>query len=112
MRGFFAALRMTRLKELLIRRVDHFCVRSLAVLGSVQGKGRGEGVRFALGADAHLSRKVRGEDGAPDPVAVGQEMREGCSAGGTGFFLRLRTEARRVRARSLAWSILFQKPTK
>jgi hypothetical protein len=42
-----------------------------------------------------------------------QPMREGCSA--WLFFLvlrRLRTELRRVRARSLAWSIFFQKPTK
>jgi hypothetical protein len=34
-------------------------------------KAGGEEVRFALGANAHLSRKVRGEDGAPDLVAVG-----------------------------------------
>jgi hypothetical protein len=38
---------------------------------------------------------------------------EGCSAAACFFaFLRLSTELRRVRARSLAWSIFFQKPTK
>jgi hypothetical protein len=35
----------------------------------MQGQDR---VRFALGANAHLSRKVRGEDGAPDSVVGGQ----------------------------------------
>jgi hypothetical protein len=43
-------------------------------------------------------------------------MREGCSVAGfgcaAGRLLRLSTLERRVRARSLAWSIWFQKPMK
>jgi hypothetical protein len=40
------------------------------------------------------------------------EMREGCSAGGAGLGLRLRTKLRRLRRLSEAWSIFFQKPMK
>jgi hypothetical protein len=64
-------------------------------------------VRFALGANAHLSRKVRGEDGVPGSGArLGDAG--GVFGGGMGFFLGLRTEARRVRARRIGGIPILQ----